>query len=608
VLLAENFNLVKQENIRNFSIIAHIDHGKSTLADRLLLATGLVSERDFRDQFLDDMELERERGITIKARSVAMPYKHTDKNEYLLNLIDTPGHVDFSYEVSRSLAACEGSLLVVDATQGIEAQTVANSYLALNHDLAIIPVVNKIDLPSAQPEGVKEEIVDFLGCHPDEIIFVSAKTGQGVPELIEAIIKRIPAPSGKKEGPLRALIFDSVYDDYRGVISHIRVVDGEVGKGDMVRMLQVGREYDVTELGTFSPKMKQCNRLTTGQVGYVVGNIKELSNANIGDTLTAAKAQVEPLPGYVEPQSMVYCGLYPSATENFENLRKALDRLALNDCSFTYEPESSQALGFGFRCGFLGMLHMDIIRERLERESDIDLVTTAPNVTYEILKTSGELIKVHSPADVPDRGVIEEFREPIVKLQVMVPREFIGTIMTLAEDRRGIYKTLEYIGSFRVLLSYEIPFAEIVFDFYDKLKSSTRGYGTMDYELLCYRDSDLAKIDILVAGVPVDALSLICVRDKADKRGRAILQKLRKEIPRHMFQVALQAAVGAKVVARENIAPFRKNVTAKCYGGDITRKRKLLEKQKEGKKRMRMVGNVTVPQKAFLAVLDSRDD
>ncbi len=600
--------MVKQENIRNFSIIAHIDHGKSTLADRLLLATGLVSERDFRDQFLDDMELERERGITIKARSVAMPYKHTDKNEYLLNLIDTPGHVDFSYEVSRSLAACEGSLLVVDATQGIEAQTVANSYLALNHDLAIIPVVNKIDLPSAQPEGVKEEIVDFLGCHPDEIIFVSAKTGQGVPELIEAIIKRIPAPSGKKEGPLRALIFDSVYDDYRGVISHIRVVDGEVGKGDMVRMLQVGREYDVTELGTFSPKMKQCNRLTTGQVGYVVGNIKELSNANIGDTLTAAKAQVEPLPGYVEPQSMVYCGLYPSATENFENLRKALDRLALNDCSFTYEPESSQALGFGFRCGFLGMLHMDIIRERLERESDIDLVTTAPNVTYEILKTSGELIKVHSPADVPDRGVIEEFREPIVKLQVMVPREFIGTIMTLAEDRRGIYKTLEYIGSFRVLLSYEIPFAEIVFDFYDKLKSSTRGYGTMDYELLCYRDSDLAKIDILVAGVPVDALSLICVRDKADKRGRAILQKLRKEIPRHMFQVALQAAVGAKVVARENIAPFRKNVTAKCYGGDITRKRKLLEKQKEGKKRMRMVGNVTVPQKAFLAVLDSRDD
>ena len=594
--------------IRNFSIIAHIDHGKSTLADRILLQTGLVSEREFRAQFLDDMDLERERGITIKAHPVTAEFKGRDGECRQINFIDTPGHVDFSYEVSRALAACEGVLLVVDATQGIEAQTVANAYLALNHDMVIIPVVNKIDLPSAAPDAVSEELVAFLGIAPEEVLHASAKTGEGIGEILEAIVSRIPPPAGIPADPFRGLIFDSVYDDYRGVITYLRVMDGEVRKGDRVEMLSSGRSYEVTELGIFAPGMKPAKSLSAGQVGFIVGNLKDIRSVKVGDTLAAAGAGVGPLPGYVEPKSMVYCGLYPSSTENFENLRKALDRLALNDAALNYAPESSTALGHGFRCGFLGLLHMEIVQERLERESDLDLVKTAPNVTYEILRSDGTTTEVHSPADVPDPSFIQEMREPIVRLEIMVPKEFIGAVMTLADERRGSHKGLEYIGGRRALLHYEIPFAEIVFDFYDKLKSSTRGYGTMDYEFIAYRPADLVKVDILIHGQPVDALSLVCLRDKADARGRRILARLRKEIPRHMFQVALQAAVGARIVARENISPFRKNVLAKCYGGDVTRKRKLLEKQKEGKKRMRAIGNVTVPQKAFLAVLEARED
>ncbi len=594
--------------IRNFSIIAHIDHGKSTLADRILLHTGLVSEREFRAQYLDGMDLERERGITIKAHPVTVEYKAADGQTYQVNFIDTPGHVDFSYEVSRALAACEGVLLVVDASQGIEAQTVANTYLALGHDLVIIPVVNKIDLPSAIPDAICEELVSFLGCDPKDVHYASAKTGEGIQGILEEIIVKIPPPTGDPEKPFRGLIFDSVYDDYRGVITYLRVVDGDIKKGDKVEMLSSGKVYEVTDLGIFAPDMKQTKMLSAGQVGYVVGNLKDIRSVKVGDTLVDAGSGAEALPGYTEPKSMVYCGLYPSSTENFENLRKALDRLALNDASFDYMPESSSALGHGFRCGFLGLLHMEVVQERLERESDLDLVKTAPNVTYEVVRTDGTITEVHSPADVPDPSFIEEIREPIVKLEVMVPKEFIGSVMTLAEERRGSHKGLEYIGGRRALLHYEIPFAEIVFDFYDKLKGSTRGYGTMDYEFIGYRAADLVKVDILIHGQPVDALSIICLREKADIRGRKILARLRKEIPKHMFQVALQAAVGARVVARENISPFRKNVLAKCYGGDVTRKRKLLEKQKEGKKRMRAIGNVTVPQKAFLAVLESRDD
>ncbi|MDR1519155.1 MAG: translation elongation factor 4 [Planctomycetota bacterium] len=594
--------------IRNFSIIAHIDHGKSTLADRILLQTGLVSEREFRAQFLDDMDLERERGITIKAHPVTAGFTSRNGETYQINFIDTPGHVDFSYEVSRSLAACEGVLLVVDASQGIEAQTVANTYLALNHNLAIIPVVNKTDLPSAMPDAVRDELVSFLGVAPEEVRYASAKTGRGVAEILEALVEIVPPPAGDPAKPLRGLIFDSVYDDYRGVISYLRIIDGEVKKGDRVEMLSTGKVYEVTETGVFAPNMRPAKSLSAGQVGFVVGNLKDIRSVKVGDTLAATGGGVPPLPGYVEPKSMVYCGLYPSSTENFENLRKALNRLALNDASFNFVPESSTALGHGFRCGFLGLLHMEIVQERLERESDLDLVKTAPNVTYEVLRTDGTTGEVHSPSDVPDPSLIEEIREPIVKLEVMVPKDFIGAVMTLAEERRGAHKGLEYIGGRRALLHYEIPFSEIVFDFYDKLKGSTRGYGTMDYEFIGYRPADLVKVDILIHGQPVDALSILCLRDKADLRGRRILARLRKEIPRHMFQVALQAAIGARIVARENISPFRKNVLAKCYGGDVTRKRKLLEKQKEGKRRMRAIGAVTVPQKAFLAVLEAKED
>lgn len=596
------------QTIRNFSIIAHIDHGKSTLADRILLLTGVVTEREFREQLLDDMDLERERGITIKASSVTFPYRSRRGEEFLFNLIDTPGHVDFSYEVSRSLAACEGALLLVDATQGIQAQTMANAYLAIHHDLTLIPVVSKIDLPHAAPAEIAKEVASFLGCHVQEVLFVSAKTGEGVEALLEAIVERIPPPSGSIEKPLRSLIFDSVYDDYRGAIAHVRVVDGTLRVGDMASMSATGRTFEVTELGIFTPKMKPVESLIAGQVGYVVGNLKDIRALKIGDTLFRKGETVDPLPGYQEPKPMVFSGLYPAASENFEDLRKALERLALNDSSFTYQPETSQALGFGFRCGFLGLLHMEIVQERLERESHLDLVKTAPNVTYEILKTDGTVLEVHSPAEVPDPSQIRSFREPIMRVQIMVPKEYIGAVMTLSEERRGKHLGLEYFGSDRALLTYELPFAEILFDFYDKLKSATRGYGTMDYEFIGYREADLVRLEILVHGTPVDALSTICLREQAPRRGRAILQRLRKEIPRHMFQVALQAAIGGKIVARENIAPFRKNVTAKCYGGDITRKRKLLEKQKEGKKRMRAIGNVTVPQKAFLAVLEARDE
>ena len=596
------------KQIRNFSIIAHIDHGKSTLADRILLATGLVTEREFRSQYLDGMDLERERGITIKAHPVTARYLRPNGEACQINFIDTPGHVDFSYEVSRALAACEGVLLIVDATQGIEAQTVANAYLALAHDLVIIPVVNKIDLPSACPDDIRDEIVDFLGCKPEDVIYASAKTGQGVPSILEAIVERVPPPPGDPAAPFRGLIFDSVYDDYRGVITYLRVMDGDVRKGDKVEMLSTGASYEVTELGIFQPGMTPARALFAGQTGYVVGNLKNIRAVKVGDTLADAGSGAKPLPGYVEPKSMVYCGLYPSSTENFENLRKAIDRLALNDASFDYAPESSAALGHGFRMGFLGLLHMEVVQERLERESDLDLVQTAPTVTYEIAMTDGSVLEIHSPADVPDPSRIEQFREPMVKVEIMAPKEYIGAVMQLAEERRGRHKGIGYIGGRRALLHYELPFAEIVFDFYDKLKSSTRGYGTMDYEFIGYRAADLVKMDILIHGQPVDALSMVCLREQADRRGRKILERLRKEIPRHMFQVALQAAVGSRIVARENIAPFRKNVLAKCYGGDITRKRKLLEKQKEGKKRMRSIGNVTVPQKAFLSVLDARDD
>ncbi len=598
---------MKPANIRNFSIIAHIDHGKSTLADRLLLETGAVTAREFHNQMLDDMDIERERGITIKARSVSINYARDD-GAYLLNLIDTPGHVDFTYEVSRSLAACEGALLVVDASQGIEAQTIANTYLALEHDLRIIPVVNKIDLPHATPEHVREEIVDFLGCDPEEVLFVSAKTGAGIDQVLDAIVDVVPPPAGDPEAPLRGLIFDAVYDDYRGVITHLRVVDGRLRRRDKVEMMAVDRGYEVTELGLFTPRMDDRKELGAGQVGYVIGNLKDLRSVKVGDTLKHERVEVTALPGYEEPKSMVYCGLYPSASEDFEDLRRALDRLALNDSSFSYEPETSQALGFGFRCGFLGLLHMEIVHERLERESDLELVKTAPNVTYRIEQTNGETVEVHSPADVPDRSTIQAFYEPICRLQIMVPKDHVGTVMKLCEERRGTYKSIEYIATTRALLTYEISFAEIVFDFYDKLKSATRGYGTMDYELIDYRAADLVRLDIVVHGTPADALSMICLREDADRRGRRVLQRLRKEIPRHMFQVALQAAVGGKIIARENIAPYRKNVTAKCYGGDITRKRKLLEKQKEGKRRMRSIGNVTVPQKAFLVVLEADDE
>ncbi|MBI1325222.1 elongation factor 4 [bacterium] len=594
--------------IRNFSIIAHIDHGKSTLADKILLHTGAITARESRDQLLDDMDLERERGITIKARAVAINYK-LDGQEYEINLIDTPGHVDFNYEVSRSLAACEGAILLVDATQGVQAQTVANAYLALEGDLAIVPCLNKIDMQASRPDEIREEIYNTLGFRPDEILSVSAKTGVGVPELLKAVIERVPAPAGQVDGPTRALIFDSKFDEYVGVVTYIRIVDGTLRKGQKIRLMATGQEYEILGLGQFRPHEVPVEELTTGQSGYLHANIKRISDVRVGDTITVAARPAEtPLPGYQEPKQVVFCGLFPQTSHEFEDLRFALQKLALNDSSFTFEPETSDALGFGFRCGFLGMLHMEIIQQRLERENKLELVQTAPNVTYEILTKRGETLRVSNPTRIPEVGEIEEFREPIAKINFIITSDNIGAIMQMCEDRRGKYIKTDFITPTRVILTYELPLAEMIYDLHDKLKSATRGFGTMDYEILGYRSDDLVRLDVLVAGNRVDALAIVCHRDQAERRGRMLVKKLKKEIDRHQFEVALQAAVGSRVVARETISALRKNVTAKCYGGDISRKRKLLEKQKEGKKRMKQVGNVEISQEAFLSILDSGDE
>lgn len=595
------------KHIRNFCIIAHIDHGKSTLADRLLEETGTVSNREMKEQLLDDLELERQRGITIKARAVVMKFKR-GKDEYELNLIDTPGHVDFQYEVSRSLACCEGALLLVDAFQGVEAQTVANAYAAMEHDLHIVPVINKIDLTHARPDEVADEMMHSLGTDPEECVRVSAKTGQGVGELIDAIIERIPGPSGDPNATLQAMVFDSNYDDYRGAITYVRVMQGTVRKGQKIRFLRANTTHDVVELGQFAPQRKSCDELTAGQVGYLICNIKSLGDVHIGDTVSVVGDNAAPpLPGYARPKRMVYCGLFPSDGQNFSDLRDALERLAVNDPSFEFEPETSDALGFGFRCGFLGLLHMEIIQQRLENESDIDLVQTAPNVTYEIVNKRGETLMIHKPQDVPDPGDIEEFRQPIVRCNIIVPVEFIGAVMKLCQERRGVQKSQEYLGAQRAMLTYDIPLAEVVYDLHDKIKSCTRGYGTLDYEMVGYEPADLCRLDFLVNGRRVDALSIVCNRGDADRRGRAVAKKLKSEIDRHMFEVAVQASIGSRVIARETVPAMRKNVTAKCYGGDITRKRKLLQKQKEGKKRMKAVGNVEISQKAFMAVLSEAE-
>ncbi len=589
-------------NIRNFCIIAHIDHGKSTLADRLMEVTQTISSRERKDQLLDSMDIERERGITIKASSVTMKYT-LEGREYLLNLIDTPGHVDFSYEVSRALKACEGALLLVDAAQGIEAQTVANFFLALEADLTMIPVINKIDLTTARPEEVSEEIHKTLGLEPREVVRCSAKSGLGVEDVLKAVVERVPPPAGEPDKPLRALVFDSHFDDYRGVIVYVRVFDGALKAGDRIHMLGAGTNHETLEVGIFTPQMVKTGTIETGCVGYFIANIKNIGDVRIGDTVTHRGAEVAPLVGYREPKPMVFCGIYPTYNNEFEFLRSSLEKLHLNDSSFTFEPETSEALGFGFRCGFLGLLHMEIVQERLERESDIDLVQTAPNVTYQILKTGGDLVEIHKPSDLPSEGEIAEFREPIVRVSLIIPSFAIGALMQICTEKRGRYKHTEYISTDRVLLTYDMPLAEIIFDFYDMLKSATRGYGTMDYQLVAFEPGDLVRLRILVGGQEVDALSAIVHQQNAEYVGRNLISRLKKEIPRHLFEVPLQAAIGGKIIARDNIKPLRKNVIAKCYGGDITRKRKLLERQKEGKRRMKQVGNVEIPQKAFLAVL-----
>ena len=594
--------------IRNFSIVAHIDHGKSTLADQLLLQSGAITQREFREQLLDDMDLERERGITIKARAVAINYT-LDGQVYELNLIDTPGHVDFHYEVSRSLAACEGAILLVDATQGVQAQTVANAFAAINADLVIVPALNKIDMQTARPDEIKEEIENTLGIDSFDVLSVSGKTGVGIPELFREVIKRVPHPPGDPEAPLRALIFDSKFDDYQGVVIYIRVVDGLLTVGQKIRLMAGETDHDVIGIGRFRPREVACEELGVGQVGYVTANVKQLSDVRIGDTITGAlKPAKTALAGYQEPKRVVYCGLFPATNNQFEDLRTALQKLSLNDASFTFEPETSDALGFGFRCGFLGMLHMEIIQQRLERESNLFLVQTAPNVTYEIVTRMGETSYISNPTRIPDGGDIEEFREPVARVNFLVPAENIGAIMQMCEDRRGVYQKTEYITPVRAILSYEVPLAEMIYDLYDKLKSATRGYGTMDYEVIGYHAADLVRLDILVAGEKVDALSIVVHRDFAYRRGQRLVRKLKAEIERHQFEVAIQAAIGSKVIARETIAALRKNVTAKCYGGDVSRKRKLLEKQKEGKKRMKQVGNVEISQEAFLSVLDDSDE
>ncbi|WP_273419117.1 translation elongation factor 4 [Veillonella caviae] len=596
------------KKIRNFCIIAHIDHGKSTIADRLIEYTGTLQKREMEAQVLDSMDLERERGITIKAQSVRILYKAQDGEEYTLNLIDTPGHVDFSYEVSRSLAACEGALLVVDAAQGVEAQTLANVYLALEHDLEIIPVINKIDLPSADPDRVKQEIEDIIGLDASEAVLCSAKSGIGIPDILEAIVNKVPAPPDKSDEPTRALIFDSRFDAYKGAIAYVRVKEGSLKLKDTIRMMHDKKDFDVTELGIFTPNLLPVDELPCGSVGCIAASIKNVADCHVGDTVTlASNPAPEPLPGYRKAVSMVYCGLYPTESKDYENLRDALEKLQLNDAALEYEAETSLALGFGFRCGFLGLLHMDVIQERLEREYNLTLITTAPSVNYKVYKTNGEMLEVDNPAKLPPPTEIDYVEEPYVKATTIVPKDFVGTIMELSQEKRGEYQSMEYLDATRVSVVYHLPLSEIIYDYFDKLKSATKGYASLDYELIGYQQSPMVKMDILLNGDPVDALSIIVHKDRAATRGRALAEKLKELIPRQMFEIPIQAAVGTKIVARETVKAWRKDVLAKCYGGDISRKRKLLEKQKAGKKRMKSVGSVEIPQEAFMAILKVED-
>ena len=596
------------KKIRNFCIIAHIDHGKSTIADRLIEYTGTLQKREMEAQVLDSMDLERERGITIKAQSVRILYKAQDSEEYILNLIDTPGHVDFSYEVSRSLAACEGALLVVDAAQGVEAQTLANVYLALEHDLEIIPVINKIDLPSADPDRVKQEIEDIIGLDASDAVLCSAKSGIGIPDILEAIVNKVPAPPDKSDEPTRALIFDSRFDAYKGAIAYVRVKEGSIKAKDTIRMMHDKKDFDVTELGIFTPNLVPVQELPCGSVGCIAASIKNVKDCHVGDTVTLANNPAsEPLPGYRKAVSMVYCGLYPTESKDYENLRDALEKLQLNDAALEYEAETSLALGFGFRCGFLGLLHMDVIQERLEREYNLTLITTAPSVNYKVYKTNGEMLEVDNPAKLPPPTEIDYIEEPYVKATTIVPKDFVGTIMELSQDKRGEYQSMEYLDETRVSVVYHLPLSEIIYDYFDKLKSATKGYASLDYELIGYKQSPMVKMDILLNGDPVDALSIIVHKDRAAARGRALAEKLKELIPRQMFEIPIQAAVGTKIVARETVKAWRKDVLAKCYGGDISRKRKLLEKQKAGKKRMKSVGSVEIPQEAFMAILKVED-
>ena len=596
------------KKIRNFCIIAHIDHGKSTIADRLIEYTGTLQKREMEAQVLDSMDLERERGITIKAQSVRILYKAQDGEEYILNLIDTPGHVDFSYEVSRSLAACEGALLVVDAAQGVEAQTLANVYLALEHDLEIIPVINKIDLPSADPDRVKQEIEDIIGLDASEAVLCSAKSGIGIPDILEAIVNKVPAPPDKSDEPTRALIFDSRFDAYKGAIAYVRVKEGTIKAKDTIRMMHDKKDFDVTELGIFTPNLVPVQELPCGSVGCIAASIKNVADCHVGDTVTLADNPApEPLPGYRKAVSMVYCGLYPTESKDYENLRDALEKLQLNDAALEYEAETSLALGFGFRCGFLGLLHMDVIQERLEREYNLTLITTAPSVNYKVYKTNGEMLEVDNPAKLPPPTEINYIEEPYVKATTIVPKDFVGTIMELSQDKRGEYQSMEYLDETRVSVVYHLPLSELIYDYFDKLKSATKGYASLDYELIGYKQSPMVKMDILLNGEPVDALSIIVHKDRAATRGRALAEKLKELIPRQMFEIPIQAAVGTKIVARETVKAWRKDVLAKCYGGDISRKRKLLEKQKAGKKRMKAVGSVEIPQEAFMAILKVED-
>ena len=597
-----------QKHIRNFSIIAHIDHGKSTIADRLIEYTGTLSEREMEAQVLDSMDLERERGITIKAQTVRLDYRGEDGAMYELNLIDTPGHVDFNYEVSRSLAACEGALLVVDAAQGVEAQTLANVYLALEHDLEIVPVINKIDLPSAEPERVKEEIEDSIGLDTSAAVLASAKTGIGIKEILDAVVAYIPPPEGDADAPLRALIFDSYFDAYKGVIAHVRVKEGVIQKGMKLKLMATGKTFEVTDVGCFRPRPVDTGELRTGEVGFIAGALKDVRDVRVGDTVTGAeRPAAEALPGYRGVTPMVFCGLYPEDSKDYDNLREALEKLQLNDAALVFEPETSIALGFGFRCGFLGLLHMDVIQERLEREYNLGLIMTAPSVVYHVYRTDGTMREVSNPADLPPATEIEHIEEPCVKATVIVPKDYVGAVMEISQEKRGVFQTMDYLDATRVTVIYHIPLNEILYDYFDRLKSATRGYASLDYELIDYQTSNLVKLDILLNGDPVDALSTIVHRDRAAARGRQLATKLKEIIPQQMFEIPIQAAIGSKIIARENVRARRKDVLAKCYGGDITRKRKLLEKQKEGKKRMKAVGSVELPQEAFMAVLKIDD-